>query len=392
MKNEVFPPIASTFSRTNSLSIKVRCLEAFAVLCGGSMGQGDDSGDDLSGIVEKSKPQPTKSSILDKYTIQEKLVPSLKAIKTKEPAVMMAALSVFQQVRTVADADFLALEVLPVLWSFSLGPLLDLNQFGEFMALIKSISSKVEREQMKKLQELSSGDASGFRNGTAPSTKAPSGFTQSETGSTRDNFERLVLGRGATASNDQGSDIWGGLVSNTPPLQASATPQPSSTALSWSSTTAGSAGRQSSLTTRSITPDFKLNSFPSLEPTAKQNSSSASAFPTLQPSAPSPWSMPNTSNHQPQYSGSSPSLASLASMNASNTSSASTKLQTTPSYSAFSIPPPPSTQASSAFTNTSQTPFGGGTGQSSPLFNSSAVQPQQPENQKQGLDKYQSLI
>lgn len=392
VKNEVFPPIASTFSRTNSLAIKVRCLEAFAVLCGGSMGQGSENGDDLTGIVEKSKPQASRSSILDKYTIQEKLVPSLKAIKTKEPAVMMAALSVFQQIRTVADADFLALEALPVLWSFSLGPLLDLNQFGEFMALIKSISSKVEREQMKKLQELSSGDSSGFRNGTAASSKAAGGFPQSETESTRDNFERLVLGRGATASNDHGSDILGGLVSDTPSSQASTTQQPSSTAFSWSSTTAGFAGRQSSLTTRSITPDFKLNSFPSLEPTAKQNPSSASAFPTLQPSAPSPWSMPNPSNHQPQYSGSSQSLASLASMNASNASSASTKLQTTPNYSAFSIPPPPSTQATSAFANTSQTSFGGGTGQSSPFFNSSAVQPQQPGNPKQGLDKYQSLI
>jgi hypothetical protein len=33
---------------------------------------------------------------------------------------------------TVADSEFLALEVLPVLWSFSLGPLLSLKQFNAF--------------------------------------------------------------------------------------------------------------------------------------------------------------------------------------------------------------------------------------------------------------------
>ncbi|THC96768.1 hypothetical protein EYZ11_003777 [Aspergillus tanneri] len=125
---------------------------------------------------------------------EEKLVPSLKAIKTKEPAVMMAALGVFRQVGTVADTDFLAMEILPILWSFSLGPLLDLHQFGEFLALIKNISSKIEREQTKKLQELSSGgNSSGFQNGIDGSSK-PSNLMQSDIDSTRDDFERLVLG------------------------------------------------------------------------------------------------------------------------------------------------------------------------------------------------------
>ncbi|KAL2819923.1 kinase-like domain-containing protein [Aspergillus cavernicola] len=380
VKNEVFPPIASTFSRTNSLAIKVRCLEAFAVLCGGSADDGEIVGDDLSGIVEKSKPQPAKSSILDKYTMQEKLVPSLKAIKTKEPSVMMAALSVFRQIGRVADADFLAMEVLPVLWSFSLGPLLDLRQFGEFMSLIKNVSSKIEREQMKKLQELSSGESTGFQNGTGTAPKSSSSFVPSETESTRDNFERLVLGRGMAALNNQENDLWGGLVSDTPAPQAS-TPRTASAAFSWSSTI-GSTGRQSSLTARSITPDFKLNSFPSLEPTAKRTSSPAPAFSTLQPSTPNPWSMPFTPNHQhqsPGTSGTGPSLASLGSINASGTSPARTNLQTATNYSAFSIPPPPSTQTSSAFA------------QPSPLLGNGASQPQQG-TPKQGLDKYQSLI
>ncbi|KAL4879801.1 kinase-like domain-containing protein [Aspergillus karnatakaensis] len=386
VKNEVFPPIASTFSRTSSLSIKVRCLEAFAVLCGGSPNQEDDTGDDLTGIVEKSKSQTTKSSILDKYTIQEKLVPSLKAIKTKEPAVMMAALGVFRQIGAVADSDFLALEVIPVLWSFSLGPLLDLRQFGEYMTLIKSISSRIEREQLKKLQELSSGETTGFRNGAAISSKVSNSFLPSETESTRDNFERLVLGRDAATSNGQENDIWGNLTSDIPAAHAS-TPQPSTATFPWPSTTTGPAGRQPSLAARSITPDFKMNSFPSLEPATKQTSSPALGFPTLQPSAPNPWSMPNTpSQHVPSR----PSLASLSSMAPSNVLSARTNSQITPNYSAFSIPPPPTTQAASAFASTNQHPFIGSSGQTSPSF-SGTLQPQQGNN-KQGLDKYQSLI
>ncbi|KAL4813055.1 kinase-like domain-containing protein [Aspergillus spinulosporus] len=389
VKNEVFPPIASTFSRTNSLAVKVRCLQAFTVLCGGSVNYKDDTGDDLSGIVETNKPQQTKSSILDKYTIQEKLVPSLKAIKTKEPAVMMAALGVFQQVQKVADSDFLALEVLPVLWGFSLGPLLNLSQFGQFMALIKSISSKVEREQMRKLQELSSGNSSGFQNGPASTSRSSGSLAQSETESTRDNFERLVLGRGTADSDNQGNDLWSGLVSDTPAAQASPALRSNSTTLPWSSTTTGLAGRQPSITARSVTPDTKLNSFPSLQPTGAQSSSGGPAFPALQPSV-NPWTAVNAHSDQIQPPGASPSIASLISMNSPSASVPRTDMQTTLNSSAFSIPPPPSTQNGAASAN-SQLSFAGSVRQPSPFLSNGALQPQQG-SQKQGLDKYQSLI
>lgn len=84
--------------------------------------------------------------------MQEKIVPLIRAIKTKEPAVAMAALNVLRQIGGVADAEFVALDLLPVLWSMSLGPLLDLPQFQAFQDLIKSLSSRVESEQTKKLQ------------------------------------------------------------------------------------------------------------------------------------------------------------------------------------------------------------------------------------------------
>src|ERR1700712_4115578 len=71
----------------------------------------------------------------------------------------MAALDVFKEVGKIADADFLAMDALPILWSFSLGPLLNLQQFQAFMTLIRSLSTRIEQEQTRKLQEMSSTSA-----------------------------------------------------------------------------------------------------------------------------------------------------------------------------------------------------------------------------------------
>lgn len=89
VKNELFPVIASIFAKTSSMGIKIRGLEAFKTLCGGGSEQQDDQGDGLTGMVAAPKAKSSSVSILDKYTIQEKIVPLLRAIKTKEPAVMV---------------------------------------------------------------------------------------------------------------------------------------------------------------------------------------------------------------------------------------------------------------------------------------------------------------
>lgn len=387
VKNEVFPPIASTFSRTSSLGIKVRCLEAFTVLCGGTLDDGPPAlEDELSGTVENKKSKSIKSSILDKYTIQEKLVPSLKATKTKEPAVMLAALNVFRQVGEIADTDFLALEVLPILWSFSLGPLLDLHQFGEFMSLIKNLSTKIEREQTRKLQELSSGDSGGFQNGTGSPFKASAEFGQSSVDSTRDNFERLVLGKGSAAPNSQDMNIWGDSVNpQLPPAHASnegTVPE-----FSWSSNTTAAATTQAKPSFRTVTPDYNLNSFPSLQPAMQLKSPTGPAFPRLQPTS---------SGGGHQFPGNMRGPSSLASLSSSNTHTSGQMQQQTPAYSAFSIPPPPSTASPlGSYTTASAGPSTNR--QSLGMMNTpnSFMQggPPQPQGtQKQGLEKYESLL
>ncbi|PYH41815.1 putative protein kinase Scy1 [Aspergillus saccharolyticus JOP 1030-1] len=403
VKHEVFPPIAATFSRTNSLAIKVRCLEAFAVLCGGSVHSEVALGDDLTGIVQKSGSQSSKSSILDKYTIQEKLVPSLKAIKTKEPAVMMAALNVFQQIGTVADTEFLALEILPILWSFSLGPLLDLRQFSGFMTLIKDLSSRIEREQTKKLQELgSTGDNNKFQNGELGSSKTSDGLNQ--TGAdVRDTFERLVLGRSLESPNAQGTNLW-----STDSAESAGKPAPiqsaSSTGATWSlsvsSPKEGMPPTQSSLSMRSVTPDYNLSSFPPLQPVARTSSPSTPAYSSLQPSSPvaPSWTSPISLTFQQRTQksrASSNDFGSLSGLKV-NKGTSGQGLQPAPNYAAYSIPPPPVGHSQvGRFTNLSgpknpvRSPFSDHTSPTS-FTNNSPISP--PETQKQGLDKYESLL
>lgn len=91
IKNELFPNIANVFAHTNSLGIKVRGLEAFHVLCGGTEDDlGGPMGDGLDGSITRHETsKPNNNAVLDKFTVQEKIVPLLKGIKTKEPGVMV---------------------------------------------------------------------------------------------------------------------------------------------------------------------------------------------------------------------------------------------------------------------------------------------------------------
>jgi SCY1-like protein 2 len=401
VKNEVFPPIASTFSRTSSLAIKVRCLEAFTVLCGGTTGDVAISEDGLTGIAAVEKPTTVKSSILDKYTIQEKLVPSLKAIKTKEPAVMMAALKVFGQIGTIADTEFLALEVLPILWTFSLGPLLSLRQFEEYMTVIKGLSSKIECEQTKKLRELSSGtEATGFQSGLGSSLSMSNNLMQSDVDTTRNNFERLVLGRESAAPSSQALDPWQELVSQAPAQQIS-TQNKAAGAFSWSSVSRG--GPQSNLNARSVTPDYNMSSFPSLEPVARQRSPMAQTVPALQPSSSTAWSLPASSNIQHNVQGNGIgnmtglSMGVLTGMKSPNNPVSGRTSQQSFNYSAFTIPPPPSAPntAASFASPGGSTPLGRASLVGNPPAPANSLNPKSTSvqtTQKQGLDKYESLL
>ncbi|KAI1327448.1 kinase-like domain-containing protein [Xylariaceae sp. FL0255] len=361
IKNELFPIIAAVFSKTSSLAIKVRGCRAFVVLCGGT-NESSTADDGLDGFGPDKK-KTSSSSILDKYTMQEKIVPLIKAIKTKEPAVMMAALDVLRVVGDNADPDFVALDILPILWSMSLGPLLDLRQFQKFMTLIKSLSRTVEDVQIQKLQDLS----------VANGKPAPepiddflgfggvSGTTfDSANGATADDFANLVKGKAPRASTSATDNSW-----DASPNPAAAAPQAKAPAqFSWSTPSPSNTGQfkppaaKTQSTFRTVTPD--LSSFGTLSPSSTQFSrplqptSAAQASSSAQPASSGiNW---QSSNHSaatanPWASSStvatpmSPSMNTSMNTMASSMSSMSMQQQR-PSLnqtsSSFSIAPPPS--------------------------------------------------
>ena len=394
IKNELFPVIAQGFAKTSSLAIKVRGLEAFYTLCGGTP---DGSDDDLNGIgVPDKKASSSSSIILDKFTVQEKVVPLLKGIKTKEPGVMMAALRVFKQVGEVADTDFLAMEVLPLLWTFSLGPLLNLQQFQAFMSLIKTLSGRIEREQTRKLQEMGSSSNASTRAATARSGAATSSIGGFSNGEETD-FETLVSGRKPAANGNGNGDLMNDWSAPQPARNNNPTALPRTTgstpSFSWQTpepvpTSSMNTLRpamqaaQQNQASRTVTPDHTLSSFATLTPASQWSQ-------PLQPSAPSSSAMPLRPAAQNSAANTSMSASTIdwsSAMNNSSSSSAwsSQKPATSSSSSSgmgmgsFTIPPP------------SMSPQGTGFG--SMASQQQRQQQQQQQGQKTGLDKYQSLI
>ena len=390
IKNEVFPVVASVFSKTSSLGIKIRGLQAFVVLCGGSSEDSVALGDGLDGAAQKSRKNPSNSAVLDKYTVQEKVVPLLKAMKTKEPAVMMAALAVFKQVGQIADTDFLAMECLPILWSFSLGPLLNLQQFQEYMDLIKKLSSRIEKEQIRKLNELSSSSANADPSDLMNVGSTDNIFGTNGVGDVGENdFERLVLGR---SNHKNSKDMLGDALR--PQSQRSQSSQGPTPAFSWSTpapqqvsnatiqpSSSSTFSRVQNHSIQSSTPSSSsLGNFAALKPTPPPSAGISNGISSFTPLQPSPKWTPPPSNPSTHFHITPPSQNS----NPSNPLS---------SFPTFSLPPPPP----SSTTSQNQRQYGAGlarppNGNVVAGTTTSNGHVPQAQAQRKGLDAYESLL
>lgn len=287
----------------------------------------------------------------------------------------MAALEVFNQIGSIVDIDFIALEVLPVLWSFSLGPLLNLQQFTAFMTTIKTLSSRVEQEHRRKLQELSTGNLQATQKGDMMSfggVLGPSRFTTS--GDDSGNFEDLVLGRQGT--NVAVTDLdgsWTAPAASRPTNTKVASAKAGTPTFSWSSNSA-----QQPSGSRAVTPDTILSSFAALTPTQHGLQSSDASSQAQRISSSPLNSMPlqrpgNLTSAQPSpMDWSSNSSRSNGWQGSSNLAFGQTRSPAsgTHTHRAFSIAPPPSQRSNSTY----------------------AENRTQTQLQKQGLEKYESLI
>lgn len=199
----LFPRVALVFTKTRILTVKVATLVTF-----------------LSMV-----------KTLDQTSLTQKLVPLLSKIRTKEPAVMTATLAVQEAMGFKVDREAVATLVLPQLWSMSMGPLLNVQQFQRFMEVIKKLGERVEKEHdqflrdSQRLEDRSSA-------GTIPGGNGVSSTTNVD-------FESLV-GRayGATVKADTAvdthipweDDVWGTIFSedakkSSPTLQTSHIPR-----------------------------------------------------------------------------------------------------------------------------------------------------------------------
>jgi SCY1-like protein 2 len=288
----------------------------------------------------------------------------------------MAALDVFKAISSQVDSDFLAMDVLPILWQFSLGPLLNLPQFQAYVTLIKSMSTRVENEQTRKLQELGANSTTATTRNEFMSFGGPntSNGLDATNGAGEADFETLV--RGGQRSSSGGTDMLGGdpwangsvaasssaTLPSHPSNNRSRTSNNASPAatFSWStppvtplpppSNTSLSAPKSQS---RAITPDNTFStlnsSFPAMAP-SNPGIGSPSFAPPQQQSRPalsmnsmtSSTVTPSYSTQNTSASGIDWSKASGSVAQSSNTWGTMSTPNTTSSLSNFSIAPPPS--------------------------------------------------
>lgn len=203
----------------------------------------------------------------------------------------MAALNVYVQVGRVADSIFLATDVLPSLWQFSLGPLLDLAQFQAFMGLIKSLSIRIEQEQIRKLQDLTSNGSSNSRMTGQRGQQNGGSFNEGETG----DFESLVTGRKTGVEIPNVSDNeWSIQPAIQPSLSQGLSQRQKNSdapAFAWSSTPISAplanqptVQRLQPANSRAVTPD--VGSLSSVTPANRVHSSFAQPLQPLQPLQP----------------------------------------------------------------------------------------------------------
>ncbi|OZJ04724.1 hypothetical protein BZG36_01781 [Bifiguratus adelaidae] len=164
VKANLFPKIQALFVQTTILSVKVSTLICFHAML----------------------------QVLDKYTMQEKLVPLLRNIKTREPAVMLATLAVYDEMGKHLDIEVVATQLLPALWIMSFGPLLNVDQFKKFMKTIKEMSNRIEEQHTRHLQEMQHLEDQTRHLTTQMATISDT--TNHSKGSQEDDFASLVSG------------------------------------------------------------------------------------------------------------------------------------------------------------------------------------------------------
>ncbi|RDB21346.1 Protein kinase domain-containing protein ppk32 [Hypsizygus marmoreus] len=191
----LFPRVAFVFTKTRILTVKVATLVTFL----------------------------TMVKTLDQSSLTQKLVPLLSKIRTKEPAVMMATLSVQEAMGFKVDREAVATLVLPQLWSMSIGPLLNVEQFQRFMQVIKKLGDRVEKEHnqfLRDSQRLEDRSATTINGGAGPKSYVGSVDFESLVG--RANGAIVKADAAVDVNKSWDDDVWSSIFNDN--VQTSSTP------------------------------------------------------------------------------------------------------------------------------------------------------------------------
>ncbi|KAG0352623.1 hypothetical protein BG005_007942 [Podila minutissima] len=315
VKASLFPRIATLFSQTTTLSVKVNTLLCFLTIM----------------------------KILDKFTITEKLIPLLRNIKTREVNVTMATLQVYQEMGKYVDKEVIGNSIMPHLWHLSLGPNLKADQFEAFMKTIQELGNKVHQQHLRHLQDLKK-----LEDQTKSFAASADPTVSTNGASTLNDFEKLVQGGGSTLSS-------GAVTPNSASRQSSSSDNPFKIASD--NPFSPSAGSDSSL-------DMFGDMAASLPNMATKPMSFGSTTPVLKPATPSMFgatSSDSSSNSMGGFGSRPMTPTSSSSFHTTNnrTSISNNTFTPTAATSSFSIPPlkPMTTPASSSNFSGSRPPF-----------------------------------
>ncbi|XP_062616324.1 SCY1-like protein 2 isoform X2 [Saccostrea cucullata] len=130
LKKSILPRIKKICLSTGTLSVRINCL-----LCIGKL-----------------------LEYMDKWTVLDDVFPLLPQIPSREPAVLMSILGIYQVTMSHAKRgitkDILATKVLPFLIPVSIDSNLNLSQFTAYITTIKDMINKLEAEHSSKLEQI----------------------------------------------------------------------------------------------------------------------------------------------------------------------------------------------------------------------------------------------
>ncbi|XP_061180862.1 SCY1-like protein 2 [Saccostrea echinata] len=130
LKKSILPRIKKICLSTGTLSVRINCL-----LCIGKL-----------------------LEYMDKWTVLDDVLPLLPQIPSREPAVLMSILGIYQVTMSHAKLgitkDILATKVLPFLIPVSIDSNLNLSQFSAYITTIKDMINKLEAEHSSKLEQI----------------------------------------------------------------------------------------------------------------------------------------------------------------------------------------------------------------------------------------------